>query len=103
MEDAVDVIRHNDKRIERQVRITCRQLLPRFYKYVTECRPIEKWLALPGTDGHEISARLAVVVPFQTERTAVILFRIISHPFPPLAPTSPSTYAVTLPSRIFFL
>ena len=46
MEDAVDVIWHNDKRIERQVSKTCRQLLPRFYKYVTEFRPIEKWLAL---------------------------------------------------------
>src|SRR5260370_21533808 len=89
MEDAVDVIRHNDKRIERQVRITCRQLLPRFYKYVTECRPIETWLALPGTDGHEISARLAVVVPFQTARTAVELFRLTLQPFAPAASMLP--------------
>src|SRR5258707_13751731 len=96
MEDAVDVIRHNDKRIERQVRITCRQLLPRFYKYVTECRPIEKWLALPGTDGHEISARLAVVVPFQTERTAVRLFSSIYHHFPLLGPISPRSTAALL-------
>src|SRR6185312_7996918 len=81
MEDAVDVIRHDDKRIESQVRITCRQLLPRFYKYVTEFRSIEKWLALPGTDGYEISAWLAVVVSFQTDRTTVMLFRIISHCF----------------------
>src|SRR6266550_4392894 len=81
MEDAVDVIWHNDKRIERQVSKTCRQLLPRFYKYVTEFRPIEKWLALPGTDGHEIGAWLAVVIPFQTDRMAMMLFRIISHRF----------------------
>ena len=82
MEDAVDVIRHHDKRLERQVRLTCRQWLPRFYKDVTQCRPSEKWLALPGTDGNEISARLAVVVPFQTASTAVMLFRILSHCFP---------------------
>src|SRR5258707_12447849 len=101
MEDAVDVIRHNDKRIERQVRITCRQLLPRFYKYVTECRPIEKWLALPGTDGHEISARLAVVVPFQTERTAGMVFWINFHPFPLLAPNFLSIIHILLPDKIF--
>ena len=67
MEDAVDVIWHNDKCIERQVSKTCRQLLLRFYKYGTEFRPIEKWLALPGTDGYEISAWLAVVVSVQPD------------------------------------
>lgn len=82
MKDAVDVIRHHDKGIERQVRIPCWQLLPHVYKDVTEDRPLEKGLALPGTDGHEISARLAVVVPFQAHSTAVMLLRIISHGFP---------------------
>src|SRR5260370_12393734 len=101
MEDAVDVIRHNDKRIERQVRITCRQLLPCFYKYVTECRPIEKWLALPGTDGHEISAWLAVVVPFQTKRTAVQFFSINTHHLP-RSPPIPSLFShPLLPIRTF--
>src|SRR5260370_24735676 len=99
MEDAVDVIRHNDKRIERQVRITCRQLLPRFYKYLTEGRPIEKWLALPGTDGHEISARLAVVVPFQTNRTAAVIFQIKSHAFSLDGPIRPPSYPLTCPDR----
>src|SRR5437763_17146325 len=79
MEDEMHMIGHHDAFVQFNGGKTLRKRLPRIFHNVTHFGHLKIWLTPLQAHGHEIGSRLAIIVAFETKRTPVELFWIVTH------------------------
>ncbi len=75
----MNVIGHDDEFVQFDCGKTLRKRLPCIFHDVTHLGNLKIWLTSLQAYCDEIGSRLAIIIALETNRTSMVLFRVVTH------------------------